>query len=175
MPDSDYHEADQARTNDGANSIICYPHHYSTVRSRHRAGYNPEEQFVMSSLMSWELCRTFHIISHERRLSSRLVARLSFDNDERAAHFRCLILLVGSIYGHLQTAQRSGPSEHGVDSSDRPSFVTTCMEAVGFAQATTSIPVSAEKNVMELSRTIRCIQKHSLPGRDGFEWQRLTG
>jgi hypothetical protein len=37
--------------------------------------------------MLWDLCRTFHIISHERRLSSRLVTQLSFDNDERAAPF----------------------------------------------------------------------------------------
>jgi hypothetical protein len=54
--------------------------------------------------MSWDLCRTFYIISHECTLSIRLVAQLSFDGDALAAHFRHLILLVGPINGHLKTA-----------------------------------------------------------------------
>jgi hypothetical protein len=44
------------------------------------------------------------IISHERRLSGRLVAQLSFDDYERIAHFLGLLLLVGLINSHLQTA-----------------------------------------------------------------------
>jgi hypothetical protein len=117
---------------------------------------------------------SFPMFSSSPASSPRLFAQVSFDVDQRVvlARFQSLILVVHTIYGHVHATQQTGC--YG-DSIGFQFYATTSLEADVVAQPRVSITVNAEKNEMELSRTVRCPRRrHSPPDCDRFESQRLT-
>ena len=127
--------------------------------------------------MSWELCRrprTILRVLVKPGFSGRLFTRLSLHVDDCVilARLGRLILHVCPIYSHLHAARWRVLDECRIPT---PFNVVTSLKAERAAQPT--LAVSAEKNEVELCRTVRYTRRagrHSLSDRDRFESQRLT-
>jgi hypothetical protein len=116
----------------------------------------------------------FTRFSRARGSSPRLFAQVSSDADQRVAlaRFQSLVLVVRTIYRHLHATQQTGCDG---DPIGFQFYAMTFLEASVVAQPTAPITVNAEKDEMELCRTVRCPRRrHSPPDCDTFESQQLT-